>query len=229
MHLFDKICIMVHWLSKFSKESILHAHRSVSKVHDEWFADEEKVRKAVGLPEKPVIEYPNAKEVNSLFFRMIMKFWHFLLILIWCCNAPESHMLLSYSNNMVLFLWQLNCGICFETYPCKEMHAAACGHPFCYSCWAGLIYMLKLFSFPYSSMLLFPFSITWDLFIYEKYVCNVIKVLSRILLFVHIANIYAGITMAALKRQELLQRASPVNCSVGLLLSQSYLLSSHNM
>lgn len=68
---------------------------SVSKVHDEWFADEEKVRKAVGLPEKPVIEYPNAKE--------------------------------------------LNCGICFETYPCKEMHAAACGHPFCYSCWAGYI------------------------------------------------------------------------------------------
>jgi hypothetical protein len=64
-------------LYKFFKESILHAHRSVSKVHDEWFADEEKVRKAVGLPEKPVIEYPNAKEVNSLFFRMIMKFWHF--------------------------------------------------------------------------------------------------------------------------------------------------------
>ncbi|XP_068317333.1 probable E3 ubiquitin-protein ligase ARI8 [Pyrus communis] len=68
---------------------------SVSKVHDEWFADEERVRRAVGLPEKPVVEYPNASE--------------------------------------------LNCGICFETYPRDKMHAAACGHPFCSSCWAGYI------------------------------------------------------------------------------------------
>ncbi|CAN6696997.1 unnamed protein product [Malus baccata var. baccata] len=65
---------------------LLHIHRSVSKVHDEWFADEGKVRRAVGLPEKP-----------------------------------------------------LNCGICFETYPRDKMHAAACGHPFCSSCWAGYI------------------------------------------------------------------------------------------
>ncbi|XP_044482540.1 probable E3 ubiquitin-protein ligase ARI8 isoform X2 [Mangifera indica] len=68
---------------------------SVSKVYDEWFADEEKVRKSVGLLEKPVVEFPNAKE--------------------------------------------LNCGICFETYPCDRLHAAACGHPFCNACWAGYI------------------------------------------------------------------------------------------
>ncbi|GJN27197.1 hypothetical protein PR202_gb15196 [Eleusine coracana subsp. coracana] len=36
---------------------------SVSKVHDEWFADEEHVRKVVGLPEKRV-EIPNDKEVT---------------------------------------------------------------------------------------------------------------------------------------------------------------------
>lgn len=37
-------------------------HRSVSKVHDEWFADEENVRKTVGLLEKQ-IEMPNKREV----------------------------------------------------------------------------------------------------------------------------------------------------------------------
>lgn len=39
-------------------------HRSVSKVHDEWFADEEKVRKAVGLLENPV-QFPNFREVRT--------------------------------------------------------------------------------------------------------------------------------------------------------------------
>ncbi|OAY73100.1 putative E3 ubiquitin-protein ligase ARI8 [Ananas comosus] len=34
---------------------------SVSKVHDEWFADEEKVRKAVGLLEQPA-DMPNGRE-----------------------------------------------------------------------------------------------------------------------------------------------------------------------
>ncbi|KAJ7978294.1 RBR-type E3 ubiquitin transferase [Quillaja saponaria] len=34
---------------------------------------------------------------------------------------------------------ELICGICFETYPCDKLHAAACGHPFCSSCWAGYI------------------------------------------------------------------------------------------
>lgn len=40
-------------------------HRSVSKVHDEWFADEENVRKTVGLLEKH-IELPNKREVCSI-------------------------------------------------------------------------------------------------------------------------------------------------------------------
>ncbi|XVF07047.1 hypothetical protein REPUB_Repub06bG0103300 [Reevesia pubescens] len=68
---------------------------SVSKVHDEWFADEEKVRRSVGLLEKPVVPFPNGGEIT--------------------------------------------CGICFETYPYDRLQAAACGHPFCNSCWAGYI------------------------------------------------------------------------------------------
>ncbi|EOY09682.1 IBR domain-containing protein isoform 1 [Theobroma cacao] len=68
---------------------------SVSKVHDEWFADEEKVRRSVGLLEKPVVPFPDGREMT--------------------------------------------CGICFETYPYDRLHTAACGHPFCNSCWAGYI------------------------------------------------------------------------------------------
>lgn len=40
-------------------------------MHDEWFADEEKVRRAVGLLERPVVEHPNAREVSSPYFNYI--------------------------------------------------------------------------------------------------------------------------------------------------------------
>ncbi|OVA04605.1 zinc finger protein [Macleaya cordata] len=72
-----------------------HYNWSVSKVHDAWFADEEKVRKAVGLLERPIVQIPNIKE--------------------------------------------LTCGICFEAYPRDRMYAAACGHPFCGTCWTGYV------------------------------------------------------------------------------------------
>ncbi|KAF2616447.1 hypothetical protein F2Q68_00038375 [Brassica cretica] len=38
---------------------LLHYHWSVSKVHDEWFADEERVRKTVGILDGPVIPTPD--------------------------------------------------------------------------------------------------------------------------------------------------------------------------
>jgi ariadne-1 len=83
-------------ISKVAAAALLRYYNwSVSKVHDEWFADEEKVRKAVGLLEKPVVKFPDGKEMT--------------------------------------------CGICFETYPRDRLSAAACGHPFCNSCWAGYI------------------------------------------------------------------------------------------
>lgn len=72
-----------------------HYNWSVSKVHDEWFADEERVRRAVGLLEKPVAQLLNNREVT--------------------------------------------CGICFESYPCDQINAVGCGHPFCSTCWTGYI------------------------------------------------------------------------------------------
>ncbi|KAF5942063.1 hypothetical protein HYC85_019705 [Camellia sinensis] len=68
-----------------------HYHWSVSNVHEAWFADEDRVRKAVGLLERPIVQFPNAKE--------------------------------------------LTCGICFESCPLDRISAAACGHPFCSTCW----------------------------------------------------------------------------------------------
>lgn len=35
-------------------------------MHEEWFADEERVRKSVGLLERPVIHLSKVKEVSSL-------------------------------------------------------------------------------------------------------------------------------------------------------------------
>ncbi|XP_027353689.1 probable E3 ubiquitin-protein ligase ARI7 isoform X1 [Abrus precatorius] len=41
-----------------------HHNWSISKVHDAWFADEERVRKTVGLLEKPIVQFPNARELT---------------------------------------------------------------------------------------------------------------------------------------------------------------------
>ncbi|XP_023004376.1 probable E3 ubiquitin-protein ligase ARI8 isoform X1 [Cucurbita maxima] len=75
-----------------------HFNWSVTKVHDEWFADETRVRKLVGLLEEPVVHASNAREVRN-------------------------H----------------TCGICFESHPVSRIKSAACGHPFCASCWEGYI------------------------------------------------------------------------------------------
>ncbi|XWS35252.1 hypothetical protein CRYUN_Cryun21dG0110000 [Craigia yunnanensis] len=47
-------------------ETILlrHYNWSVSKVHDEWFADEGGVRQSVGLLERPVVQVSNARELT---------------------------------------------------------------------------------------------------------------------------------------------------------------------
>ncbi|KVI00310.1 Zinc finger, C6HC-type [Cynara cardunculus var. scolymus] len=68
---------------------------SVSNVHEAWFANEDKVRKAVGLLDKTDIKPPKAGEVA--------------------------------------------CGICFESYPLDKISTAACGHPFCNTCWTAYI------------------------------------------------------------------------------------------
>ncbi|KAI5390687.1 probable E3 ubiquitin-protein ligase ARI7 [Lathyrus oleraceus] len=48
----------------FASILLRHYNWSVSKVHDAWFADEEQVRKAVGLLEKPVVQNRNARELT---------------------------------------------------------------------------------------------------------------------------------------------------------------------
>lgn len=79
-------------LCGLSKSLFFFIDRSVSKVHDEWFADEEKVRKAVGFLERPVVEYPNASEVSILHVGNELKLSLFCLkgghvdlwLVIWC-------------------------------------------------------------------------------------------------------------------------------------------------
>ncbi|KAL8544662.1 hypothetical protein ACS0TY_005047 [Phlomoides rotata] len=82
-------------ISRVAAGMLLHQYNwSVSKVNDEWFADEENVRKTVGLLENGT-PLPDVEE--------------------------------------------LPCGICFENYHHDRMRAAACGHPFCVTCWQGYI------------------------------------------------------------------------------------------
>lgn len=68
---------------------------NVSNVHEAWFANEDEVRKAVGLLENTNIKPPKAGE--------------------------------------------LLCGICFESYSPENVSTAACGHPFCNTCWTAYI------------------------------------------------------------------------------------------
>ncbi|KAJ6690079.1 hypothetical protein OIU85_006370 [Salix viminalis] len=52
-------------ISKVAASILLRYYNwSVSKVHDEWFVDEEKVRRAVGLLEEPAVPFPNGREMT---------------------------------------------------------------------------------------------------------------------------------------------------------------------
>ncbi|KAF7833742.1 putative E3 ubiquitin-protein ligase ARI8 [Senna tora] len=52
-------------ISKVAASILLrHYNWNVGKIHDEWFADEEKVRSTVGLLENPVMEYKDASEAT---------------------------------------------------------------------------------------------------------------------------------------------------------------------
>lgn len=56
--------------------------RSVGKVHDEWFADEERVRNTVGILERPVVPPSDDTEVFSLNYRIWFGFLHFSFLII---------------------------------------------------------------------------------------------------------------------------------------------------
>jgi hypothetical protein len=67
-------------------------------VHDEWFADEEKVRRAVGLLERPVVEYPNAREVSSPYFTTVIEFFFFDILL----ESWDAYFVYSFYNYVCL-------------------------------------------------------------------------------------------------------------------------------
>ncbi|KAI3683425.1 hypothetical protein L1987_83928 [Smallanthus sonchifolius] len=88
------ICSVLSISRDFACMLLRRYNWNVSNVHEAWFADEDKVRKAVGLLDK-TIKPPKARE--------------------------------------------LPCGICFESYPLDKISSAACGHPFCNTCWRAYI------------------------------------------------------------------------------------------
>ncbi|RYR54322.1 hypothetical protein Ahy_A06g029583 [Arachis hypogaea] len=47
------------------KGSSIAVLRSVNKVHDAWFADEDRIREAFGLLYKPIIKHADARELKS--------------------------------------------------------------------------------------------------------------------------------------------------------------------
>ncbi|CAO2832603.1 unnamed protein product [Amaranthus hypochondriacus] len=52
-------------ISKVEASILLrHYNWNVGKIHDEWFADEEKVRKTVGLLQRPAFDFSNAQEIT---------------------------------------------------------------------------------------------------------------------------------------------------------------------
>lgn len=130
--------------------------RNVSKVHDEWFADEEKVRNAVGLLDRPVVGFPDSTEVSICIFNQFHAVDYLL-----CTSLPSSIYHLQFMSSLVcvLLFWQLTCGICFESYPSDKMHAAACGHPFCDACWTGLSF-LQFFLYAHRKLLIWLHLIT---------------------------------------------------------------------
>lgn len=77
------------YYAQYSEES---CRRNVSQVHEAWFANEEKVRKKVGLLEQPVVPLLNSREVSYLnisdiIYGILARYVCFLLI---------SHLLINF-------------------------------------------------------------------------------------------------------------------------------------
>lgn len=62
-------------------DNCISLFRNVSQLHDEWFADEERVRRSVGLLSKSVILFPNDSEVSSSPETLCHKFCMCLLVM----------------------------------------------------------------------------------------------------------------------------------------------------
>ena len=73
--------------------------RSVSKVHDEWFADEERVRKAVGILERPVVSTLDGGEVY--FFDLSTLELFFCIVRFGSSRFTDAFDVLAYMWNML--------------------------------------------------------------------------------------------------------------------------------
>jgi len=123
-------CCAVELLLSWCSNEIQHC-RSISKVHDAWFSDEDAVRISVGLLDKQVVQFSNAREVSALVtwlcgLRVISTAFFSGTM---CVCACATYTGCSYD--------QLTCGICFESFPRNKIVSASCGHPFCTTCWSG--------------------------------------------------------------------------------------------
>ena len=153
-------CCAVELLLSWCSNEIQHC-RSISKVHDAWFSDEDAVRISVGLLDKQVVQFSNAREVSALVtwlcgLRLIST--AFLSGTV-CVCACATYTGCSYD--------QLTCGICFESCPRNKIVSASCGHPFCNTCWSGK-FPFFFFCYLYIYLLL---SSSWRLILRFNFRC----------------------------------------------------------
>jgi ariadne-1 len=142
---------------------MLRLYRSVSKVNDEWFADEDRVRASVGLLEKPATsKRQSKKEVRLYCDYPFARNWHFSLRLVW--------IFLQFRNFLIfLCFWQMTCEICFENQPLEKMKAPRCGHYFCETCWTGQVlahHCIEVFSSRMPKNLITPASFLCGEFVF---------------------------------------------------------------
>ena len=121
------VCCYLYHLSLLFLLSTVQC-RNLNNVHEAWFADEEKVRKAVGLLVKPDIKSSKSKEVCRK--EKNIKFWIIYLFRLFLVIRYATFLSLMYHLKLV-------CGICFDSYPHDMIRTVACGHPFCNTCWTG--------------------------------------------------------------------------------------------
>lgn len=138
------MCCFNFFFLCFSVLCIYCLCRSVNKVHDEWFADEENARKTVGLLEK-LIEIPKEKEVR------ISVRWLHILLWTYDCNifTSLSSICRRFSLTVDGFFWLVAAGLwnMFWHLPSWE-NECCCMWPSFLSCLLErlvIVYLISLF------------------------------------------------------------------------------------
>lgn len=115
--------LLALWCSKFLSccYSYVIECRSVSKVHDEWFADEENVRKAVGLLEKPV-EMPYTREVTTLALQHRYLGWMIVCYHLFICFVSN---VFAYLSQFLIKMFHF-CDSWLVEFVLKAIHGMKC-------------------------------------------------------------------------------------------------------